>query len=71
MVGGQVLDMAAEERQCTKNEVLAIQRRKTGALIRAACEMGVLCAGGSAEQRASAGAYADAMRPIRKRRRGR
>ena len=61
MVGGQALDMEAEERQCTRNEVLAIQKRKTGALIRAACEMGVLCAGGSYEQRAAAGAYADAI----------
>ena len=61
MVGGQQLDMDAAERSCTRNEVLAIQRRKTGALIRAACEMGVLCAGGSAEQRAAAGAYADAI----------
>lgn len=61
MVGGQALDMAAGERACTKNEVLAIQRRKTGALIRAACEMGVLCGGGSPEQRSAAGAYADAV----------
>ncbi len=61
MVGGQVLDMEAEQRACTRNEVLAIQRRKTGALIRAACEMGVICAGGTLEQRSRAGAYADAV----------
>ena len=32
MVGGQVLDMSSEERQCTEQEVLDIQSRKTGAL---------------------------------------
>ena len=61
MVGGQVLDMAAEERSCTKKEVLDIQKRKTGALIRAACEMGVLCGGGSESQRNAATRYAEAI----------
>jgi len=46
MVGGQVLDMKSEDRQCTKQEVLDIQSRKTGALFRAACMLGVLAAGG-------------------------
>ena len=47
MVGGQILDMQSEQRQCTKQEVLDIQIRKTGALIRAACMLGVLAANGS------------------------
>ena len=46
MAGGQVLDMEAEERECTETEVRAIQSRKTGCLIRAACQMGVVCGGG-------------------------
>lgn len=46
MVGGQVLDMKSEDRQCTKQEVLDIQSRKTGALFRAACVLGVLAANG-------------------------
>lgn len=50
MVGGQILDMDSEHRQCTAEEVIAIQSRKTGALIRAACTLGVLAANGSAEQ---------------------
>ncbi len=50
MVGGQVLDMLSEERQCTPQEVIDIQIRKTGALIRAACQLGVIAANGSAEQ---------------------
>ena len=59
MAGGQVLDMLSEERELTEQEVLDIQTRKTGGLIRAACEMGVICAGGSQRQREAALAYAD------------
>ena len=61
MVGGQVLDMLSEERELTESEVLAIQTRKTGGLIRAACEMGVICGGGSREQREAACRYADGV----------
>ena len=59
MVGGQVLDMQSEKRQCTEQEVLDIQSRKTGALIRAACMLGVLAGGGSEEQLTAAGKFAD------------
>lgn len=59
MVGGQVLDMHSEERQCTEQEVLDIQSRKTGALIRAACILGVLAGNGSEEQLLAAGKFAD------------
>ena len=45
MVGGQVLDMQSEERQCTAQEVLDIQNRKTGALIKASCLMGAIIGG--------------------------
>lgn len=61
MVGGQVLDMDAETRECTEQEVFAIQSRKTGALISAACRLGVIAAGGSQAQQDAAGAYADAV----------
>lgn len=50
MVGGQVLDMMSEERQCTAQEVIDIQSRKTGALIKAACLLGVLAGQGSEAQ---------------------
>ena len=50
MVGGQVLDIQSEQRECTEQEVLDIQERKTGALIKAACVLGVLAGGGSEEQ---------------------
>ena len=61
MVGGQVLDMEAGQRTCTEEEVLAIQSRKTGALISAACQLGVVAAGGGAAQQEAAAAYADAL----------
>lgn len=50
MVGGQVLDIQSEDRLLTEQEVLDIQTRKTGALIRAACAMGAI-AGGATEDR--------------------
>lgn len=50
MVGGQVLDIQSESRACTEQEVLNIQDRKTGALIKAACVLGVLAGDGSEEQ---------------------
>lgn len=59
MVGGQVLDMQSEQRQCTEQEVLDIQNRKTGALIKAACVLGVLAGKGSEEQLCAAAEFAD------------
>ena len=58
MVGGQVLDIQSEQRQCSEDEVIHIQSRKTGALIRAACVLGVLAAQGSAEQITAAEEFA-------------
>ena len=58
MVGGQILDMQSEERQCTQQEVLDIQTRKTGALIRAACMLGVVAAGGTNKQLQAASDFA-------------
>ena len=59
MVGGQVLDMLSESRQCTEQEVIDIQSRKTGALIRAACQLGVLAGQGSAVQLEAAATFAE------------
>ena len=50
MVGGQVLDIQAEQRECTEEDVLAIQDRKTGALIRAACALGAIAGGATQAQ---------------------
>ena len=58
MVGGQVLDIQSEERVCTEQEVIDIQTRKTGALIRAACILGVLAGGGNSKQICAAAEFA-------------
>jgi len=58
MVGGQTLDIQSDDRECTEQEVLNIQERKTGALIKAACVLGVLAGGGSEEQVLWAGKFA-------------
>ncbi len=61
MVGGQVLDICSEERECTEDEILNIQSRKTGALINAACVLGVIAAGGSEEHIDAAASFAGAL----------
>lgn len=53
MVGGQVLDIQSEDRALTEQEVIDIQTRKTGALIRAACVLGAI-AGDASEQQLQA-----------------
>lgn len=58
MVGGQVLDILSEKRECTGQEVLDIQSRKTGALINAACVLGVIAGGGSEKQIEAAASFA-------------
>lgn len=58
MVGGQVLDIQAEQRECTEEDVLAIQDRKTGALINAACVLGVIAGGGSEDKIEAAARFA-------------
>ena len=58
MVGGQVLDIQSEQRQCTEQEVLDIQSRKTGALIKAACILGVLAGNGTQDQIHAAAKFA-------------
>ncbi len=61
MVGGQQLDLEYENSECDPNTSLEINRLKTCALIRAACVMGVLCAGGNDEQLAAAEQYAEKL----------
>ena len=61
MVGGQVLDTKSEERTLTEREVLDIQSRKTGALINAACVLGVIAAGGTEKQIQAAAGFAAAL----------
>jgi geranylgeranyl pyrophosphate synthase len=50
MVGGQVLDLLAEEATLSAEELDDLHRRKTGALLRAALRMGAMAAEASAEE---------------------
>ena len=61
MVGGQVLDISSEQRELTEQEVLDIQTRKTGALINAACVLGVIAGGGNANQISAAAQFASGI----------
>ena len=61
MVGGQVLDILSEQRECTETEILAIQSRKTGALIRAACALGAIAGGATEAQFDAACCFAAAL----------
>lgn len=57
MCAGQYLDMVGESKQLTEEELDDINSRKTGALLIAACRMGVAAAGGSEEMLEAAAHY--------------
>jgi geranylgeranyl diphosphate synthase type II len=61
MCGGQYLDMLGEGKILTAAELDEINTRKTGALLTAACLMGVAAAGGSPEQEEAAARYGAAL----------
>ena len=54
MCGGQYMDMAWEGKELSVEELDRINSCKTGAMIKAACRMGVAAAGGDAGQMAAA-----------------
>jgi geranylgeranyl pyrophosphate synthase len=57
MIGGQVRDLAAEGHAIALDDLERMHREKTGALIRASCELGGLVAGGAPHARAALGEY--------------
>lgn len=61
MCGGQYLDMLWEGRSLTEQELTEINSRKTGALLTAACQMGVAAAGGSRQMLDCAGHFGAAL----------
>lgn len=61
MVGGQALDMSSQQRECTYNDVVDIQSRKTGALIIASCLLGVLAGSGTPQQMEAANCFASQL----------
>ncbi len=61
MCGGQFLDMSGEGRTLSEQELDEINSRKTGALLTAACRMGVHAAGGTDTQLEAAARYGAAL----------
>ena len=57
LVGGEVDDILAEGKTVSKEIVTSIHVRKTGELIRAACEIGAIYGGGSEKQIAALAKY--------------
>jgi farnesyl diphosphate synthase len=58
MCGGQMVDLLAEGRELDLEQILELQRLKTGALIGYACEAGALLGGGSEPARDALRGYA-------------
>ena len=61
MCAGQYLDMLWEGRDLTEQQLTDINSRKTGALLTAACQMGVAAAGGSGRMLECAGHFGAAI----------
>ena len=59
MVGGQMLDLEAENRRISMEELRRVHMGKTGALFRAALRSGAILAGASEQQLAALTTYAD------------
>lgn len=61
MVAGQILDLAGEKSTLTEQQLRQVHLHKTGDLIRAACQMGVVLGGGTEAQVKQAGEFATAL----------
>jgi len=61
MVGGQVLDLTLAGSGASAEQVREVHRRKTAALLGAACELGAVAAGAPPERRAGARDYGLAL----------
>lgn len=61
MIGGQVLDLQAEGKAIDYQQLVQLQERKTGALIRAAAQIGCIVGGASPTQLQAATQYAERL----------
>lgn len=61
MVGGQMLDLAAEHTPQVESEIITLQAMKTGALLRFACEAGAVAANATAQDRARLAEFGTAI----------
>lgn len=58
MIGGQVIDLQSEGKKISLETLEKMDELKTGALIKAACLLGVIAAGGDEKMKQAASAYA-------------
>ncbi len=58
MIGGQMIDLESEHKTVTVDRLKIMDEKKTGALIKAACVLGCISAGATAEQIQAAEQYA-------------
>lgn len=61
MVGGQVIDLEHENTETPIEVITEMHRKKTGALIKAACEMGCVCGRADDEKILAARSYGEAI----------
>lgn len=61
MVGGQVIDLQYENKKADETTINKMHLLKTGALIKAACLMGVIIAGADSQKQAAAAEYAECI----------
>ena len=61
MIGGQEIDLASEGKQISLQTLHEMDAKKTGALIRAACQIGAVIAGANEEKTTALTAFADAL----------
>ena len=59
MVGGQMFDLGAENAKLTLDEIIQLQRMKTGALIAASCELGAIMGQATDEEKFSLNQYSN------------
>lgn len=59
--GGQYLDLTGEDRRLNEGEIREMYIRKTGALFRAACQIGCCAASAPEDKLSAAGSYGDAL----------
>ena len=61
MVGGQMMDLEAEHRTLTLEEIILLQQKKTGALFSFCTEAGALLGGATKAEQAALRAYTEAL----------
>ena len=61
MVGGQMMDLNAQHDKLTIDEIIHLQRMKTGALFRLSCEAGAILGKSGQKQRIALRGYANAI----------